>query len=397
MQIGVVGKPNTGKSTFFGASTLIDVEMQNYPFTTIEPNKGTGFVRVECVDKEFGVQCNPRTGSCVKGIRFVPVELIDVAGLVPGASEGKGLGNKFLDDLRKADALIHVIDLSGSTNEKGEPVEKESYDPANDILFLEKEIDAWFLGIIKKNWNKFSKVRENEKNKKLNLMAQNLSGIGANALQLDKAVSKLGLWGKSFSEWNEQDFQEFATKVREESKPIIIAANKADISSEKALKKLKEKFPDKIIIACSAVAELTLKKAAKDKSLEYFPGEKEFTKLKELNEKQEKGLNYIKENVLEKFGSTGIQEILDIAVFDLLKYIAIFPGGVKGLVDSEGRTLPDCFLLPSGSTALDFAFKLHTDIGEGFIRAIDVKTKQMIGKEHELKSRDVIEIIFKKK
>ncbi|MFH1895223.1 MAG: redox-regulated ATPase YchF [archaeon] len=397
MQLGVVGKPNTGKSTFFSAATLIDVEMQNYPFTTIEANKGMGFVRVECVEKEFEVKCNPRTGYCVNGTRFVPVELIDVAGLVPGASEGKGLGNKFLDDLRKADVLIHVIDLSGGTNEKGEIVPKGSYDSINDVLFLEKEIELWFLGIIKKNWNKFAKIPVKEKNRKLEAMAQNLSGIGASALQIDKAVSKLDLWEKSFSEWTETDLEAFAKAIRQESKPIVIAANKADIASKEQIEKLKKRFPEKIIIPCSAVSELTLKKAAKEKSIEYLPGKKSFSKIKELNEKQEQGLNYIEKNVLQKFGSTGVQEILDTAVFELLKYIAIFPGGVKGLTDSEGRTLPDCWLLPEHSTALDFAFKLHTDIGENFIRAIDVKTRQMIGKDHELKNRDVIEIIFNKK
>ena len=397
MQIGVVGKPNVGKSTFFSAATLIDVEMQNYPFTTIEPNKGIGFVRVECADKFFDVQCNPRTGYCVKGIRFVPVELIDVAGLVPGASEGKGLGNKFLDDLRKADVLIHVIDASGSTNEKGEPVEKGSYNPEEDVLFLEREIELWFLGIIKKNWGKFAKIPVKEKNKKLDAMAQNLSGIGANSLQIDKAVSKLKLWEKSFIEWEEKDFEAFAKAIREESKPIVIAANKSDTVSEETVKKLKKRFPEKIIVPCSAVSELTLKKAAKDKSLEYIPGEKEFKKTKELNGQQEKGLKYIKENVLEKFGSTGVQEILDTAVFELLNFIAIFPGGVRKLADENGNILPDCFLMPPESTVLDFAFKLHTDFGENFIRAIDVKTKQMTGKEHKLKNRDVIEIIFNKK
>ncbi len=397
MQIGVVGKPNVGKSTFFSAATLIDVEMQNFPFTTIEPNKGIGFVRVECAEKFFGVKCNPRTGSCIKGTRFVPVELIDVAGLVPGASKGKGLGNKFLDDLRKADALIHVIDLSGSTNEKGETIGKGNYDPAEDILFLEKEIDSWFLGIIKKNWEKFAKIPIKEKNKKLNVMAQNLSGIGANALQIDKAVSKLKLWEKNFIEWTEKDFVDFAEAVRKESKPIIIAANKADISEKKTLKKLQEKFPEKIIVPCSAISELTLRKAGKEKSIEYLPGEKEFKKLKKLNKNQEKGLKYIKENVLERFEGTGIQKILDKTVFGLLEYIAVFPGGIKNLADEHGNILPDCFLMPANSTVLDFAFKLHTDIGEGFIRAIDVKTKQMVGKEHSLKNKDVIEIIFSKK
>jgi len=397
MQLGVVGKPNVGKSTFFSAATLIDIEIQNYPFTTIEPNKGIGFVRVECVDKEFNVQCNPRTGYCINGIRFVPVELIDVAGLVPGASEGKGLGNKFLDDLRKADALIHVIDASGSTNEKGEVVPKGSYDPVKDVEFLEKEIELWFLGIIKKNWSKFAKIPVKEKMKKLDSMAQNLSGIGANALQIDKAVSKLNLWEKSFKEWTKENFEDFAKEIRKESKPTIIAANKADIASEENIKKLKEMFPEQIIIPCSAISELTLKKAWKEKNIDYVPGEKEFKKIGELNEKQEKGLEYIKKNVLEKFDSTGIQEILDTAVFKLLKYQAVFPGGVKGLADSEGNIIPDCFLMPPESTVLDFAFKLHSDIGENFIRAIDVKTKQMVGKEHKLKNRDVIEIIFNKR
>lgn len=397
MQLGVVGKPNTGKSTFFSASTLIDVEMQNYPFTTIEANKGTGFVRVECADKEFEVKCNPKTGYCINGKRFVGVELIDVAGLVPGASEGKGLGNKFLDDLRQADVLIHVVDLSGSTNEKGELVEKGTNDPAKDIEFLEKEIDLWFFGIIKKNWQKFAKVPEKEKNKKLEIMAQNLSGIGANSFQIDKAVSKLNLWEKNFSDWNEEDFEEFASAVREESKPIIIAANKADIASEEQIENLKKKFPEKIIVPCSSISELTLKKAAKEKSLEYVAGEKEFKKLKELNEKQEKGLEYIQKNVLEKFGSTGVQEILDKAVFSLLKFIYVFPVATKKLTDSEDRVLPDCLLMPENSTALDLAFKLHQDIGENFIRAVDLKSNQMIGKEYQLKNGDVIEIIFNKK
>ena len=114
MLIGVVGKPSTGKSTFFKAATLAEVETANYPFTTIKPNHAVGYVKIDCVDKEFEVQCNPRMGYCLNHKRFVPIDLLDVAGLVPGASEGAGMGNQFLDVLNQANALIHVIDVSGS-------------------------------------------------------------------------------------------------------------------------------------------------------------------------------------------------------------------------------------------------------------------------------------------
>ena len=137
MIVGLVGKPSAGKSTFFKAATLAEVEIANYPFTTIEKNEGVGFVKVDCADKEFNVQCNPRFGYCLDHKRFVPIQIIDVAGLVPGAHEGKGRGNQFLDDLRQADVLIHVVDISGSIDENGRPVDRGSYDPANDVIFLD--------------------------------------------------------------------------------------------------------------------------------------------------------------------------------------------------------------------------------------------------------------------
>ncbi len=396
MQIGVVGKPSSGKSTFFSAATLIDVAIANYPFTTIEPNKGVSFVRVECVDKEFHVQCNPRTGYCKNGIRYVPVELIDVAGLVPGAHEGKGRGNQFLSDLSRADVLIHVVDAAGATNEKGEPVPAGSHDPCNDILFLEEEIDYWFLGILEKNWGKISKWPVSEKRQLLEKLAQTLSGVGANENSIEKALRQTGLLEKKLEQWNEEDKKSFSTKLREITKPIVIAANKMDISTaEKNFQRLKEKFPEKTIIPCSGFAELALKKAAKEGFVEYHPGGADFKELKPLNEKQKQVLDAIQKMVMEKFGSTGIQACLDKTVFESLGYLAIFPAGVHKLQDSEGRILADCLLMPPHSTTLDFAFKLHTDMGRGFIKAIDVKTKQMVGKEHLLKNRDAIEIVFK--
>ena len=402
MQIGIVGKPSSGKSTFFSAATLIDVAIASYPFTTIEPNKGIGFVRVDDAGKFFGVVSNPRHGFLVNEdpknpIRYVPVELIDVAGLVPGANEGRGLGNKFLNDLAQADALIHVVDASGSTDSEGKTVAEGSHDPIIDVKFLEEEIELWFLKIIENNWGKIHKSPQEDLGKKVTLLAHSLSGVKILPAHIEKAMVKLKLDDKHFSSWTPEDKLIFAKKCRELSKPIIIAANKCDLpSGEKNVARMKEAFPEKVIVPCSAASELSLRKAAKAAILKYYPGWNHFEVLGTLNDKQKAGLDTIQKNVLDKFNGTGIQDCLDTVVFKVLHYFPVFPAGTKGLVDSSGRTLADCFLMPPESTALDFAYTLHTDMGDGFIRAIDVKTKQIIGKEHPLKSGDAIELIFKK-
>lgn len=394
MLIGVVGKANVGKSTFFKALTLAEVLIANYPFATIDPNKGFGFVKVECADKDFNVQCNPRTGYCIEHNRFVPVEVLDVAGLVPGAHEGKGMGNKFLDDLRQADALIHIVDISGSTNEKGEPVEPGSYDPAFDIRFLETELDMWYLSILKKGWDKFARQIQQENKKVSAALAKQLSGLNVDEKMIESVIKKFSLDPEKPAQWNEKDLNEIAVELRKRTKPMIIAANKIDIpTAEKNLERIKKQFSDHIIMPCSAESELALKEAAKTNLIKYIPGEKEFEITGKPSEKQRKALEFIRKNILDKYGTTGVQQAIDASVFKLLNYIAIFPGGVNKLADQHGNILPDCFLLPEGSTALDFAYRIHTDIGDKFIRAIDVKTKRTVGKEHILKHRDVIEII----
>ena len=394
MLIGIVGKPSSGKSTFFKAATLAEVEIANYPFTTIKPNHGTGFVKVDCVDKEFNVKCNPRFGYCMDGNRFVPVDLLDVAGLVPGAHEGKGMGNQFLDDLNQADVLIHIIDVSGSTNEKGEAVEPLSYDPANDIAFLEHELDMWYLRLIEKGWEKFARAVNQERPELHKAVSRQLSSLRVTEELMKDVIEKLGL-DKDIMKWNKDALLRIAIELRKETKPMLIACNKIDVQgAEKNFKDLKEKFNDYLLVPCSAESELALREAAKHELIDYIPGENNF-KIKDeekLNAKQKNALEFIKTNVLGKYGSTGIQNILDKAVFELLKYVAVFPGGVNKLTDQHGNVLPDCFLMPPSSTALDFAFKLHTDIGKSFIKAIDVKTKRPVGKDYILKNRDVIEI-----
>ena len=396
MLIGVIGKPSTGKSTFFKAATLAEVAIAPHPFTTIKPNHAVGFVKVECAEKEFNTKCNPRTGYCIEGNRFVPVDLLDVAGLVPGAHEGKGLGLAFLNDLNEADALIHIIDIAGSTNEKGEPVKPLSYDPIKDVEFLEHELDMWYFQIMKKGWDKFARIVKQENQNVKKALAKQLSGLRVYEDMVEKSIKKLDLTHHPI-EWNDGDLKNLAKELRILSKPMIIAANKIDIEgAEYNYHRLKEKYSDRIIVPCSADSELALREAAKKNLIKYIPGESKFEVIGKLSEQQNDALNYIKKNVLDKHESTGVQAILDTAVFKILKYIAVFPGGVSKLEDSQGRRLPDCFLLPENSTALDFAFRVHSDLGNNFVKAIDVKRKMPIGKDYKLKHREVIEIITRK-
>jgi ribosome-binding ATPase YchF (GTP1/OBG family) len=396
MLIGIVGKPSCGKSTFFKAATLAEVEIASYPFTTIKPNEAVGYVKVDCADKGFSVQCNPREGYCINKNRFIPVKLLDVAGLIPGAHKGLGMGNQFLDDLRQAHALIHVVDISGSINEKGEPVEPLSYDPLEDVRFLEEEIDMWYLGLIKKGWDRFARKVMQEKEEIHKALGRNLEGLRITEEMVEEVIKKLNLDALKPDTWTDDELKTIAVELRKITKPMIIACNKIDVpGAEKNYERLKTEFPDYIAVPCSAESELALREAAKHELIKYIPGENDFQINNEskLNDKQKKALNFIKEDILKKFENTGIQQVLDKSVFELLKYIAVYPVANSKLEDKDGNILPDCFLIPENSTALEFAYKVHTDLGENFIRAVDIKTKMTVGKEHKLKHGDILEII----
>lgn len=399
MQIGVVGKANVGKSTFFKAATLAEVEIANYPFATIKPNEGVAYVRVKDVAQEFGKISSPREGYVLKDTRFVPIQLIDVAGLVPGAHQGKGMGNQFLDDLRQADVLIHVVDISGSTNEKGEPVEPLTYDPAKDIKFLEEELDFWILGLIQKGWEKFSRTIQQVQAEIHKAIASHLSGLGIKEELVEQMIADINIQDKKITEWDYEDLFKLAQQLRIKTKPMIIACNKIDVpGADKNFDRIKIEFPDHLLIKCSSESELALREAAKKELISYVPGNNmlDISKPGELSEKQNAAINFIRQNILSKYGTTGVQDVLDKSVFELLNYIAIFPGGVGKLEDQDGNVLRDCFLMPKDSTALEFAYKLHTDFGKKFIKAIDVRTKMTVGKEHKLKHLDIVEIIADK-
>lgn len=398
MFVGLVGKPSAGKSTMFKAITLMNVDIANYPFTTIKPNSGIGFVKIRSAAVEFDKIPNPREGYFKEGWRFVPVQIVDVAGLVPGAHEGKGLGLEFLNDLSQADALIHVVDVSGSLNEKGESVEQGSYDPANDIKFLEHELDMWYYQIFQRAWRKFSYTINQTKENVVKAITSQFSGIKVTEEMVKTHMKKLNLMDKPIIKWEDKDLMQFTQELRKETKPIIIAANKIDVpGAYENYEKLKKEFPDYIIIPCSAEAELALKEADKSGIINYVPGENNFKILQpdKLTDKQKVALDFIKKNLIEKIGNTGVQDVVNKAVFDLLKYIAVFPAGDK-LADADGNVLPDCFLMPPDTTALDFAFHLHTDLGNNFVRAVDIRTKKSLKKDVPLKHRDMIEILHSK-
>ena len=404
MIIGIVGKPSVGKSTFFKASTLSEVEIANYPFTTIKANHAVGFVKIPDVaqEKRFNSVANPRAGYVMGPWRFVPVDLVDVAGLVPGAHKGEGMGGSFLNDLNQANALVHVIDVSGSVNERGEAVEMGSYDPAKDILFLENELDHWYNKILMNGWDKFVRVMQQEKSDVAKAIAKQMSGVGVTERIALESIQARNLLNKPAKEWTLDESFLLAGELRKRTKPMVIAANKADQPSGKEnLLRLQEQFKEYIIIPTSAEAELALREAQKKELIQYIPGDKSFeitSKGEELLlDKQKQALDFIKANILERYEhATGIQAVLNTIVFDILKMKAIHPGGVSKLEDKDGNVLPDCFLMKPQATALDFAFALHSDFGNNFVKAINVRTKLPIGKDSVLEHLDVIEIMSTK-
>ena len=397
--VGVVGKPNTGKSTFFSAATLVPVEIASYPFTTIKPNRGIGYIRSPCVCREFNVKDNPQNSLCLDGIRLIPVELIDCAGLVPGAWQGRGLGNQFLDEIRKADALIHIVDAAGATDSEGKICKPGTHDPTEDVKFLETEITMWLAQILKRDWPKLARTAESATTDLLTLLENRLSGLAIKRSHIIEALRKTALNAEKPTAWSDDDLTGFLDVLRRVSKPMLIAANKIDLPhAEENVERLKEL--GYMIIPCCAEAELALRRAAEKEMIDYKPGDCNFTVVKpeELTDVQRKALQVVREKILRKFESTGVQEAINMAFFQLLNMIVVYPvEDLEHLSDHKGRVLPDAYIVPYGTTARQLAYKVHTELGESFIYAVEAHEKKRIGEDHVLKDRDVISIVSAKK
>ncbi len=395
MLVGIVGKPNSGKTTFFNAATAGNAKVADYPFTTIEPNIGVAFATQKCVCTEFGVKDNPRNSMCIDGVRDIPVKMIDVAGLVPDAWQGRGLGNKFLDDLRQADVLIHIVDASGSHDADGRPLGRPGmWDPIKDVKFLEEEIARWMYQILKRDWDKWARRIETERSDFFQSMAERLSGLAICVEHIKRAVEGLDLNPEKPGSWSDDDLYNFAKKLREISKPILIVANKIDIpKAEENYERMKENGID--AIPASALAEWALIQYAEKGIIKYVRGSDHFEILQpEKLSDREKVLFEKIEELLDKWKSTGVQIAINKAVFELGNMIAVYPvEDANKLSDKKGNVLPDVFLVKKGTTAREFAALIHTDLAKTFIYAIDVRTKKKLPEDYELQDRDVIKIV----
>ena len=390
-RIGLVGKPSVGKSSFFNAATKNDVPEGAYPFTTIDPSVGEAYVRVECAAPEFDATCTPNVGVCRDGTRFVPTKLVDVAGLIPGAHEGKGLGNQFLTDLNETDALIHIVDFSGNTDIEGEPT--DGHDPRTDIDFLEDELDMWYLDILEKGVESHESTYTGVEAKIEVDLAEQMSAFKTNKDEIKQLILSLGL-DLDTETWDADDRRILAREIRKRTKPMLIAANKMDtpeaqanwdaITSDPAYDHL-------TFVPASAHAEDALKTAADNGVVDYTPGDDNFEIVGDPSTEQQAGLEQIRAFMTD-YGGTGVQQAIETALFDVLGCIAVFPGSANGSADERG-VFRDCFVLPDNATTEDFAYVLHSDIGDGLLHGIDCRTERQVGADHPLTHRDVVEIV----
>jgi ribosome-binding ATPase len=393
--IAIVGKTNTGKTTLFNAATLLNAKISNFPFTTKEPNIGTAYASDVCVHMELGVQDTPLNSTCIDGWRYVPVRIIDVPGLIKDAWTGRGLGNQFLSVIGQADAIIHVVDASGSIDAEGKITQPGTGNPVQDAIDTEMEIYRWVADIIIRN--RESIIRDASSTSLGEGLAKSLSAVKVNLIGIIQALEKSQLNNVPIVDWDLNKALKFAAFLLPIVKPTLVIANKMDIlTSENYLGLLTEYYGRSLVAACSAEAELVLRRAQKAGLVDYTPGREKF-KIKKnasLSPEQRAALDYIETRVMSKWINTGIQQALNTVVFRLLKNNMVYPVSDEyKYTDHHGNVLPDTYLMPDGSTPVDLARSVHTRLAENYILAIEAKTGIRLPKDYHLRHKDVIKIV----
>jgi len=396
IRIGLIGKTNTGKTTFFNAATLSSEEISSYPFTTKKPISGISHAITLCVHPEFKVQDNPNNSKCVDGWRYIPIELIDLPGLIKDAWKGKGLGNQFLSIAAQSDALLHVVDASGGVDSAGQISEAGTGDPISDFADIEEELIMWYQKILEGNREKVSKSIKTGSDI-IEAITDLFRGIGVNKYHVQDALNSTGLSDKDFDNFNMVDSKKLSSHLRRISKPTLIVANKVDVDgADKNFDKLRERYNDTIVIPASGDSELSLRRAEQQELIKYSPGSEQFDIIKsdKLNEKQTEALSFIKKGIMGEYMRTGVQFAINIAVFKLLKMNSIYPvADDKNLSDKKGRILPDLILLKDGATVNDLAREIHTDLTKGLLYAKDLRYNLRLPLDYQLRDRDVVSLV----
>lgn len=396
IKIGLIGKTNTGKTTFYNSATLSSAEISTYPFTTKKPEKATAYAITLCVHPEFNVTDNPNNSKCSEGWRYIPIELIDLPGLIKDAWKGKGLGDQFLSVAAQSDALLHVVDVSGSVDTSGKITEVGSGDPISDFADIEEELIMWYQKILEGNRDKVSKLVRSG-NEQLDVITDLYRGIGVNRSQVKEALKHTELEEKHFDNFSFEDTKSLAAHLRKISKPTLIVANKIDIEgADKNFERLRERYNDTIIVPASADSELSLRRAEQKGLIKYSPGSEQFdiVKPEELNQKQKDALEFIKKGIMGEYMRTGVQFAINVTVFKLLKMNSIYPvANEKNLSDHKGRILPDLILMKDGSTVTDLAKEIHTDLSKGLLYAKDLRYNLRLPTNYQLRDRDVISLV----
>ena len=346
-----------------------------------------GYLQIDCACARYDLsdKCSPNHGSCQDGRRSVPIELLDVAGLVPGAHEGKGLGNKFLDDLRHADALVHVVDVSGTTDAEGKAT--RGYDPAQDIVWLRSEIVQWIQGNLMEKWGSIKRRHVAVKATAVETLQAQFSGYGSTASVVARTLDRLDL-KEPLEQWSDETISKVVNAFTDEKFPTVFALNKIDhADADKNVSKIAKMQDPNSIVLCSAISEVFLRRLVKQGFIKYIEGG-EFVDtredliaagdpngggLKEMDEKLKNRLENLRDMVLYRFGSTGVVQVLSKAA-ELLGLVPVFPvRNITTFSSGTGRVnavFRDCVLVKKNTTVGQVARKFMGDAPLAFVEGI---------------------------